>query len=67
MDWMNRSVWGFSEKEHYFYLDPKNWKSNREKNLSPIASAHAIAITGTLTRTLDRQTKQEKLCSVEVG
>lgn len=45
------------------------WSLRTEKsnNLSPAASAHAIVITGTLTRTLDRQTKREKLCSVGVG
>lgn len=42
-------------------------QTEKRNNLSPTASAHAIAITGTLTRTLDRQTKREKLCSVGVG
>lgn len=42
-------------------------QTEKRNNLPPTASAHAIAITGTLTRTLDRQTKREKLCSVGVG
>lgn len=42
-------------------------QTEKRNNLSPTASAHATAITGTLTRTLDRQTKREKPCSVGVG
>lgn len=39
-------------------------QTEKRNNLSHTASAHAVAITGTLTRTLDRQTKAEKPCSV---
>lgn len=42
-------------------------QTEKRNNLSPTASAHAIAITGTLTRTLDRHTRREKPCSVGVG
>lgn len=39
----------------------------KRNNLSSTSSSHAVGITGTLTRTLDRQTEREKLCIVEVG
>ena len=60
-----KGVVGYSERSIATVI----WSLRTEKsnNLSPTASAHAIVITGTLTRTLDRQTKREKLCSVGVG
>lgn len=61
-------VVGFPERSVAVIWSPRTEnQTEKRNNLSPTASAHAIAITGTLARTLDRQTKRQKLCCVGGG